>query len=186
MKSKIKNISIRQKSATEVNNIYSVSFEQGGKFMTKEATKTLDVVKILIYHESKKAFVLVKQFRPLVYVNHPDLAIRYELCGGRVDKPLSYVDIAREEVLEECGFDVRCEDIQRVTQVVTGGTMTLYFVKVDDTMRVSDGGGIDNEMIEVVYLPLDEVRAFMFDENMPKRPALMFMLSWYLNGGFEI
>lgn len=37
-----------------------------------------------------------------------------ELCAGIVDKDLSLVEIAREEVLEECGYDVPVERIEEI------------------------------------------------------------------------
>ena len=38
-----------------------------------------------------------------------------ELCAGIVDKSLSLVEIAKQEVLEECGFDVPLELFEKVT-----------------------------------------------------------------------
>jgi len=177
----IENVTIEENSQENKQKVYRVSYLQEGRFFERDVFKSLDTVKVLIYHEELDAFVLVKQFRALVYINHPELAVRYELCGGRVDKPISNIDIAREEVLEECGYDVKVEDMQKVTTLVTGGKMTLYFVKVNESMRVNNGGGIQNEMIEVIYLPVSEAKSFMFDERIPKRPALMFMFSWFLN-----
>lgn len=37
-----------------------------------------------------------------------------ELCAGIVDKDKSWIEIAREEVLEECGYDVPVERIEEV------------------------------------------------------------------------
>lgn len=42
--------------------------------------------------------------------------ITYELCAGLVDKPdLSLEEIARQEVLEECGYDVPASKLKRIT-----------------------------------------------------------------------
>ena len=107
MKDKISNIEVKKVENPKNHEVFEVSYTQSGKRYTKEVKKTLDVVKVLLYHKEKDAFVLVKQFRALVYINHPDLAIRYELCGGREDKEgLSSEEIAKEEVLEECGYRV--------------------------------------------------------------------------------
>jgi len=46
-------------------------------------------------------------------------------------------------------------------------------------MKVSEGGGIDNEAIEVIYIKKDEVMEFMLDENIAKTSGLMFALMWY-------
>lgn len=47
----------------------------------------------------------------------PALAgVTYELCAGLVDKPdLSLEEIARQEVLEECGYDVPASKLKRIT-----------------------------------------------------------------------
>lgn len=42
------------------------------------------------------------------------LAITDELCAGIVDKSKSLIEIAREEILEECGYDVPVERIETV------------------------------------------------------------------------
>lgn len=42
--------------------------------------------------------------------------VTYELCAGLVDKPhLSLEEIARQEVLEECGYDVPADKLRRIT-----------------------------------------------------------------------
>lgn len=42
------------------------------------------------------------------------LGITLELCAGIVDKKLPLKEIAKEEVLEECGFDVPLDKIEEV------------------------------------------------------------------------
>lgn len=44
------------------------------------------------------------------------VGVTYELCAGLVDKPeLSLEEIARQEVLEECGYDVPASKLKRIT-----------------------------------------------------------------------
>ncbi len=180
MKEKIKNITITKLEKPKNIETYEVSYTQGAQRYHREVTKALNVVKVLIYHKSKDAFILVKQFRPLVYINLPEMAIRYELCGGREDKKgLSSEEIAKEEVLEETGYKV--DRLEKITQFVTTAKMTLYYAEVDESNRVNSGGGVENEHIELVYLPIKEAKAFMFNETIPKRPALMFSFCWFLS-----
>lgn len=42
------------------------------------------------------------------------LGITLELCAGIIDKSKPFIEIAREEVLEECGYDVPLERIEEV------------------------------------------------------------------------
>lgn len=43
------------------------------------------------------------------------LGITLEMCAGIVDKNKSLHAIAKEEVLEECGYDVPIKDLQKIT-----------------------------------------------------------------------
>jgi len=113
------------------------------------------------------------------------MAFRYELCGGREDKEgLSSEEIAKEEVLEECGYKI--DKLEKITTLVTGGKMTLYFGVVNESMRVNEGGGIDYEMIDLFFLPINEAKKFMFDESIPKRPGLMFAFCWFFHMRKEV
>ena len=44
------------------------------------------------------------------------LGLTHELCAGIVDKELSFVEIAKIEVLEECGYDVPIENFVKITK----------------------------------------------------------------------
>jgi UDP-sugar diphosphatase len=57
----------------------------------------------------------------------------------------------------------------------------LYYVEVDDRMKVSEGGGVDDEQIEVITLPLAEAKALIYDEGIAKTPGLMFAFMWYFD-----
>ena len=44
------------------------------------------------------------------------VGVTYELCAGLVDKPnLTLEEIARQEVLEECGYDVPVTKLRKIT-----------------------------------------------------------------------
>ncbi len=159
------------------------TYEQDGIKKSWEVVQAHDSVAILIYHKEKDAFVLVKQFRPAVYLNNDD-GMTVELCAGIVDKKLSLVEIAKEEIEEECGYAVPLQNIERITSFYTsvgfaGSKQILYFTQVDDSMKVSEGGGVDHEQIEVLYLPIDEAQNLIYDENIAKTPGLMFAFMWW-------
>lgn len=44
----------------------------------------------------------------------PQLAFTNELCAGIVDKSKSLIEIAHEEIVEECGYNVPIERIELV------------------------------------------------------------------------
>ncbi len=161
-----------------------VYYHQNGVAKRWEVVRTHDSVAILLYDRSSDAFVLVKQIRPAIYLKNGD-GWTYELCAGLIDKVDKSIEtIAREEILEECGYDVAEEQLVRITSFFTavgfaGGEQTLFYAEVDEGMRVGAGGGIDDEMIEVVKLPLREARRFMFDESRAKTPGLLFAFMWF-------
>jgi len=159
------------------------TYEQEGIEKSWEIVEAHDSVAILLYHKEKRSFVLVKQFRPAVYLNN-DHGMTIELCAGIVDKELSLLEIAKEEVEEECGYDIPLSNIQKITSFHTsvgfaGSKQTLYFAEVEESMKVSEGGGVDHEQIEVVYLPIDEAKKFLYDESIAKTPGLMFAFMWW-------
>lgn len=142
-----------------------------------------DSVSILIYHKEKNAFVLVKQFRPPVFLHNKD-GYTYELCAGIVDKETTLEQIAKEEIDEECGYDVPLEKIERVTSFYTavgfaGAKQTLYYCEVNDEMSIHEGGGVHAEDIEVIYLDIDEAKTFVLDETKAKTPGIMYAMMWW-------
>jgi len=169
----------KEKKIPSKTTVYELTYKENGKIKVKEAHKALEIVKILVYHTKKDAFILTKQFRPLIYVNIPNNAIRYELCGGRADKDLPIEDIAKEELIEEIGYKV--DNLQKITTLTTSNLMHIYYVEVDKNNKINNGGGVDDENIDVVYLPTKEAKKFMFDQNKPKRPALMFAFCWWFH-----
>ena len=160
------------------------TYEQEGIKKSWEIVQAHDSVSILIYHKEKESFVLVKQFRPAVYLNNQN-GMTVELCAGIVDKDLSLKEIAIEEVEEECGYDVPHENLERITSFHTsvgfaGSKQILYYVEVEDSMKVSEGGGVDHEQIEVFYLHVEQAEVMIYDENIAKTPGLMFAFMWWL------
>jgi len=182
---KIENFKLNPLIKPEYIDAFLATYRQDGIDKDWEIVKANDSVAILIYHTQKDAFVLVKQFRAAVYLNN-NIGLTLELCAGIVDKDIPLLEIAREEIEEECGFAVASERIERITAFHTsvgfaGAKQALYYVEVDESMKVSEGGGVDDEQIEVIYLPVSESKAFIYDESIAKTPGLMFAFMWYFD-----
>ena len=187
----IKNLEISELSNTKFIHPVKVTFNQNGKDKTWEAVRSHDSVAILLYHEEKNAFLLVKQFRAPVYFNDSSKMYTYELCAGLVDKDKSLVEIAKEEIDEECGYDVHIKNIQKVTSFFTnvgisGGCQHLFFAKINESMKIHDGGGINDEQIELHFLPIEKCDELIFDESKAKTPGLMFSFYWFLKNKKEL
>ncbi|XP_067894606.1 uridine diphosphate glucose pyrophosphatase NUDT14 isoform X2 [Heterodontus francisci] len=192
-----------------------VHYTQNGTRKHWDFMKTHDSVSILIFNSTRESFILVKQFRPAVYMCEcvrrgilpadittadcspqsrmaaellpASAGVTYELCAGIVDKPgLSLQEIAQEEILEECGYNVSVENLQKITSYrsavgVTGSKHTMFYVEVSDDLHVGAGGGQEKEgeLIEVVYIPLKDWQTFVFDECIPKTVGVNFAFMWF-------
>ena len=163
-----------------------INYTQSGKEKTWEAVIAHDSVAVLIWHKEKESFVLVKQFRAPVLNSNKTNGMLYELCAGIVDKNLTLVQIAQEEILEECGYDIPLQNIQEITRFYTsvgisGTNQTLYYAECEESMKINEGGGLDEEEIEVIYLPLADAKEFMFNPSYQKTPGLLFALYWFFD-----
>ncbi len=180
----IENFKTKELKDTKFVHPFSISYTQNGINKTWEAVKSFDSVAILLFHEEKNSFLLVKQFRPPVYLNDKSKLYTYELCAGIIDKKTSLKQIVKEEIEEECGYDVSLNEIEKITSFytnvgVSGALQHLYYAKIDKNMKVHEGGGIHSEQIDLFYLPLSKVEEFMYDENIAKTPGLMFSFYWF-------
>jgi len=161
-----------------------INYIQKGVKKKWEAVISHDSVAILLWHEEKDAFVFVKQLRATVLNKNNTNGHMYELCAGIIDKETSNAQIAKEEILEECGYDVPVENLQKIstfyTSVGISGThQTLYYAQLNEHMKLHDGGGIEEEDIEVIYIPVSEAKKFMFDESYQKTTGVMLSIYWF-------
>lgn len=157
-----------------------------GKQKQWEAVITHSSVSILLYHKERDAFVLVKQLRPAVLNANKRDGQMYEMCAGIIDKDASDVQIAKEEVFEECGYDIPVQNLEKVTSFYTnvgisGAKQTIYYGELTESMKVSEGGGLIEEDIEVIYLPLKDARAFMFNETYQKTSGVIMAFYWFFD-----
>ena len=182
----IEDLEISELKDTKYIHPIKVTYSQNGISKSWEAVKSHNSVAILLYHTEKKAFLLVKQFRVPVFLNDSSKTFTYELCAGLVDKNKSLEEIAQEEIDEECGYCVDLKDIIKITSFYTnvgisGAGQYLFFAKIDESMKIHNGGGINDEQIEPIFLPIENSEKFIFDESKAKTPGLMFSFLWFLN-----
>ena len=182
---KISNFTITPQQEQKFVKPLQLRYLQDGSERSWEAVKSHDSVSVLLYHREKKSFLVVKQFRPPVYMTHKR-SCTYELCAGIVDKDTSLEQITLEEIDEECGYKVSPEKLERISSFftnvgVTGSKQHLYFALIDESMKTHAGGGIRDEQIILEFIPLSNARKFVFDENFAKTPGLMFAFYWFFD-----
>jgi len=173
----------------ELNNPHfikpiEINYTQNGVQKKWEAVISHDSVAILLWHKDKDAFVFVKQLRATVLNKNPKDGYMYELCAGIIDKDTSNAQIAKEEILEECGYDVPVENLVKIstfyTSVGISGThQTLYYAEINENMKLHEGGGIEEEDIEVITIPTKDAKKFMFDESYQKTTGVMLGIYWF-------
>ena len=145
------------------NPVNWVKFERG------------DGAAVLLFDEEEDAVVLVRQFRYPVFsrIVRDDPAAQdfsrawvFEVIAGSVAEGETHLDVARQELLEEAGYDVD-GDLEPISTfyVSPGGTsekIILFLGRVGGKDRTKSGGGVgESEDIEVVNLPLDEAFAMV-------------------------
>ncbi|CAL5228647.1 g11815 [Coccomyxa viridis] len=179
----------------------TVMYHLDGRQRRWDMVKSHSSVGIVLYHAEQDALLVVRQFRPAVYASRwmeakaegrgpPPLSVgfTYELTAGIIDKSKSNEEIAKEEVLEEVGYDVKVENMKPVTMYVSstgisGSKHFMFYTAVDEGMRSNGGGGLQDtgEAIEVLALPISQADSFEKDEEMPKSAGLLFGLMWLRN-----
>ncbi len=162
-----------------------VFFDYFGKRRRWEVCSSHNSVSILIYDRDLDALIMVKQFRLPVFMKNSD-GYTLELCAGLCDKDKPNIDIAKEEVFEECGYDVDVKNIKRITSTwasvgSSAAMQEIFYVEVNQDMKVSEGGGIDDEDIEIVKISPDKVYETIFDENIVLTPGAKFAMLWWIH-----
>lgn len=199
----ISEISFRHFQKSEYVKTLTLFYKQNGIDRRWDMLELHDSVSIIIKNVSRNVYVLVKQFRPAVYCSTipeaerhgsvdidehpPSLGVTIAFCAGKVDKKLPVLEIAREEVLEECGYDVPVTAMEKITSFhpnvgISGNVQTLYYCEVTDDMKVSNGGGVHEESIEVVEMTLEEMQQYMHrNEVLNSGANFLFGIHWILN-----
>ncbi|XP_066133116.1 uridine diphosphate glucose pyrophosphatase NUDT14 [Saccopteryx bilineata] len=128
----------------------TLHYRQNGAQKSWDFMKTHDSVTTLLFNSSRRTLVLVKQFRPAVYVGEVErrfpgtleaveqdrlqvlpgalpgsVGVMYELCAGLVDQPgLTLEEVACKEAWEECGYRLAPSDLRRVATYKSGVGLT--------------------------------------------------------------
>lgn len=189
-------------------------YHQNGSKKIWDAMKVHDSVAVLVFNKTRNVFIFVKQFRPAIYlckseltkqdstsdIQHIDstkypgqIGITYELCAGIVDKDTGVNVIAQGEVLEECGYQVPLDNLEKVTTYrsgvgTTGSLQTFYYAEVTDKMKVGYGGGVaeEGEMIDVIEVPVADGMKFVMDESINKPVGMIFAIYWFFANKWKL
>ena len=120
--------------------------KDGDKEYTREVFERGNSVAAIVYDTVKEKYLFVKQWRPgaegdMVEVVAGSLGIE----GEKPEEAL------KREIIEEMGYKVDNMNHLKDFYVSPGGTSeitSLFYVEVSE--KIGEGGGIDNENIEVI------------------------------------
>lgn len=138
---------------------YTFDYQQAnGEWVTqqREAYDRGNGATILLHNPATDTVILTRQFRLPTYVNGNDTGMLIETCAGLLDNDHPD-DAIRREMEEETGY--RISAVEKVMEAyMSPGSVTecLFFYLAEYSSHTSRtvGGGIDEEDIDVLELPL--------------------------------
>lgn len=132
---------------------------------------------ILLYNRHKQTVVLVRQFRIATWVNGNEDGMLIETCAGLLDSD-EPEECVRKEAIEDTGFEVG--EVRKLFELFMspgGVTELIYFfiAEYNDTQRANDGGGVDDEDIEVLELPYHRALEMMANGEIRDGKAVILL-----------
>lgn len=154
--------------------------------LTREAYDRGNGATILLYNKATQTVILTRQFRMPTYLNGNEEGYLIECCAGLLDKH-NAVDCIRKETEEETGYQI--SHVQKVFEAyMSPGSVTeiLYFfvAEYSKEMKISDGGGADDEHenIEVLELPFAKALELIKTGEIKDAKTIMLLQYAQING----
>lgn len=134
---------------------------------------------ILLYNSKEKKVILTRQFRLPTYLNENKSGMMIEICAGLLEADHPEQCIIRETE-EETGY--RLTTVHKVMETyMSPGAVTeilhLFIGEYDESMKVSDGGGVahEEENIDVLEMPYDEAYAMIESGQIKDAKTIMLL-----------
>ena len=138
-------------------------------------------VTILLYNKEQRTVILTRQFRLPTFVNGNETGMLIETCAGLLDSD-NAEDCIRRETEEETGYKIT--EAQKIFEAyMSPGSVTeilhFFIAAYTKEMKVTDGGGVENEEenIEVLELKIDEA-VKMIDKGEIKDGKTIMLLQY--------
>jgi nudix-type nucleoside diphosphatase (YffH/AdpP family) len=147
-----------------------------------EVCERPEAATVLVYDRDLGKLVLVRQFRVPVYAMGGRDGFLLEAAAGLIDEGESPEQAAIREAREETGYAIG-ELIPVSAMISAPGILTevvhCFAAVADGSMRIGDGGGLDDEHedIEIVTLTLDEAMAMVASGEISDAKTII-MLQW--------
>jgi len=147
------------------------------KTQNREAYDRGNGATILLYNKVSKTVILTRQFRLPSFINGNSNGMLIEACAGLLDQDQPEVAIKRETE-EETGF--RIKEVKKIFEAyMSPGSVTelLYFFVAEyvKSEKVSEGGGLDGEDIEVLEIPFKNALAMISSGEIKDGKTIMLL-----------
>lgn len=137
---------------------------------------------ILLYNRDSKTVILTRQFRLPTYVNGNASGMLIESCAGLLDEDEAEACIKRETE-EETGYQVN-NIVKIFESYMSPGSVTeilhFFIAEYDSTMKVSEGGGLEQEQESIEVLEIEFEQALSMIDSNEIRDGKTIMLLQYL------
>lgn len=136
---------------------------------------------ILLYNTQQKTVILTRQFRLPSYLNGNETGMMIEVCAGLLDEDHPEQCIIRETE-EETGYRISKVDKIMETYMSPGAVTEILYLFVgeyDESMKVSDGGGVEHEEENIDVLEMTYDKAYAMIESGEIKDAKTIMLLQY-------
>lgn len=155
--------------------------KQEKQVQTREVFHRGNGTAILLYNKSTKTVLLTRQFRLPTYLNGNPTGMLIEACAGTLDEE-SPKDCIIRETREETGYHI--QDAEKVFEVyVSPGAVTelmyLYVAEYSPEMKLSQGGGLEEENENIENVELLFSKALEMVKNGEIRDAKTILLLQY-------
>nr|WP_315220545.1 NUDIX domain-containing protein [uncultured Flavobacterium sp.] len=141
---------------------------------------------ILLYNSIKKTVVLTRQFRLPTFLNGNKSGMMIEVCAGLLDHDNPEQAVIRETE-EETGY--RLQKVEKVFETyMSPGAVTeilyLFVGEYDQSMKVSEGGGLDSEQenIEVLEYTFEDAYAMIESGEITDAKTIMLLQNARIKG----
>ena len=163
---------------------FVIEYEEPGKekqLQTREVFHRGNGATILLYDKKRKTVLLTRQFRLPTYLNGNPGGMLIEACAGTLDQE-NPKDCIIRETREETGYHI--PDAQKVYDLyVTPGAVTelmyLYVAEYTPEMKLSKGGGLEEENENIENIELSFSKALEMVKNGEIKDAKTVVLLQY-------
>lgn len=162
---------------------YEYTKKDGTKLtQSREAYDRGNGAAILLYNKEQKTVILTRQFRIPTFINGNDTGMLIEACAGLLDND-NPEDCIKRETEEETGYKI--SEVRKIFEAyMSPGSVTeilhFFIAAYTKEMKVTDGGGVENEEENIEVLEFDITEAMNMIETGKIRDGKTIMLLQYI------